>query len=91
MSSSTIYPEDNEGQTVYTTEQMYEMNCAELAAVKAELVILEALNVMQKRAIRKMLTGNQPVVSTKDLDIEGAPEHVEFYLDGDELDMREAQ
>jgi hypothetical protein len=88
MSSSTIYPEDNEGQTMYTTEQQLEMVSAELAEAKKIIEILGALDNLQKIAMRKMLKGEQPIINTTGLDIEGAPEVIEFYLDGDDLDMR---
>ena len=92
MSSSTIYPEDNEGQTVYTTEQQLEMVSAELAEVKDERDVLAALNTLQKRAMLKLLNGEPAIVRSAGLDITDAPEVIEFYLDEDgELDMREAQ
>jgi hypothetical protein len=92
MSSSTIYPEDNEGQTMYTTEQQLEMVSAELAQAKEIIEILGALDHLQKIALCKVLKGEQPVINTAGMNISGAPEIVEFYLDDEgELDMRPAQ
>lgn len=68
----------------------------QIAKLKEDLEIANTVVLLQKRAMISVLGGGKMVAFTGDLEIPGAPERVEFYLNFEEdsedpfVDMRDA-